>query len=358
MVGGQIAKVSLMVLACLLAQDKPRKAHDKTDQAVSRAIAFLIAQQDKDGAIQDRALGATSATAMTSLAVMAMAAVGHQPTDDTKEGTAMRRALQFVLRPDRQDEQGYFGAVDGSRMYGHGMATLMLCEMLGMGVDTQMDKVLRERAGKAVQLLLRSQAVAKDAVQAGGWRYLPDAADSDLSITVWAVMALRSAKNAGLDVPKRAIDQAVAYIRRCYASKRGPDGRPLEPRAGFVYHHSRGPEFAMGAAGLLALQVCGAYDVPEVKGAAEWLRGIELRYDTKWFFYGTYYYAQGMFQAGDDYAAQARKVVEGLLLPRQEGDGSWKGAYERENGAGRVYTTSLGVLALAVKYHYLPIYQR
>ena len=29
-----------------------------------------------------------------------------------------------------------------------------------------------------------------------------------------------------------------------------------------------------------------------------------------------------------------------------------------ERGVGAVYTTSLGILALAVKYHYLPIYQR
>src|SRR5579859_5165990 len=131
------------------AQDKP--ASDKVDQAIGRAIDFLVAQQDKDGAIHELNVN-HNLTAMTAMAIMAMAAVGHQPSDDTKQGAAMKKALSYVLRPDRQDIKGYLGGRDGSRMYGHGITTLMLSEMLGMGVDAQMDQVIRDRCRLAVEL--------------------------------------------------------------------------------------------------------------------------------------------------------------------------------------------------------------
>lgn len=60
---------------------------------------------------------------------MGLLAVGHKPGDQTREGEALRRALAFVLRPDRQDKDGYFGRADGSRMYGHGIICLMLGEI-------------------------------------------------------------------------------------------------------------------------------------------------------------------------------------------------------------------------------------
>ena len=41
--------------------------------------------------------------------------------------------------------------------------------------------------------------------------------DSDLSVTGWHLMFLRSARNAGFDVPDRAIADAVAYIRRTFS---------------------------------------------------------------------------------------------------------------------------------------------
>ncbi len=353
-----MTKLAALVAVLLCAQDaeKPKPQADKVDQAIGRAAKYLVAAQGKDGEISDR--GANQ-TAMTALAILGMAAVGHQPTDEgTPEGPAMKRALAFVLRPDRQDPQGYLGGRDGSRMYGHGIVTLMLTEMLGMGVDASMDQLIRDRAKKAVDLILRSQSIKKDARNQGGWRYQPESGDSDLSVTVWQLMALRSAKNAGLEVPKEAIEQAVGYVKRCYHSKRGADGKPENLKSGCGYEPGRGPEYAMAAAGMLSLQVAGEYESLEVKGSADWLKDKKLDYNQEWFFYGTYYYAQGMFQRGGDYATHARKLVEDLILPKQQPDGSWLGAHGQENGAGKVYATSLACLCLAVKYHFLPIYQR
>lgn len=331
------------------AKEKPF-ARDRVDAAMERGIGYLMGEQFASGEIAgaiNEGQRHQNLTAMTSLSIMAMAAAGHQPADATPQGKAMRNGLEFVLRPEALYRGHYFGN-DGSRMYGHGITTLMLAEMLGMGVDDRQDRRIRSRLKSAVKLIRAAQAVDKDWRSEGGWRYTPQSNDSDLSVSVWQVMALRSAKNAGLDVPQESIEAAVEYIRRCYH----------EDREAFAYTPGGHPDFAMAAAGLLSMQVCGEYEADEVKGAADWLRERDLKYDHPWFFYGCYYYSQGMYQRGGDHARTARQRVEDLLLRRQTEDGSWVGQHGQERHAGKVYTTSMAVLSLSVKHHYLPIYQR
>ena len=65
-----------------------------------------------------------------------------------------------------------------------------------------------------------------------------------------------------------------------------------------------------------------------------------------------------MFKMGGDYADRTQTHLVDLLLPKQEGDGSWESPHGGERGIGRIYSTSLGVLALTIDYRYLPIYQR
>lgn len=344
----------ILALALLMIGSLPCRAEspfqkDRVDDAINRGIDYLVSEQFSEGplvgAIND-GQNASHLVAMTSLSIMAMAAVGHQPSDPTPEGRAMRHALEFVLKRENQLE-GYYGA-DGSRMYGHGITTLMLAEILGMGVDDAQDEMIRTRLQSAVNLILTSQRVKKGEKHRGGWRYVPNAGDSDLSVSVWQVMALRSAKNAGIEVPSESIEAAVEYIRRCYNQRHDA----------FSYEPGGNPDYAMVAAGLLAMQVCGQYDADEVKGAADWLNNRELNYGHHWFFYGTYYFSQGMYQRGGVYAERARSRVEDVLLRFQTDGGSWTASSGQERGAGRVYTTTMAILSLSVKYHYLPIYQR
>ena len=333
-----------------LAQEK-----DKVDKSIDKAIAYLIKIQKKDGSIYDHKHSVT----MTSLAIMAFAAAGHQPDDTSKEGESMRKALDFVLLDKHQDSNGYFGKADHSRMYGHGIITLMLSEMVGMGVNKKQDELLRKRLEKSLQLILWSQKQKNknDKRQYGGWRYEPNSRDSDLSVTVWQLMSLRASNDAGIAVPKEAIDDAVEYLKNCYSSSR-KNKRITNHKSAFGYTPGRGPAFAMAAAGMLAMQVAGQYDAEETKGAADWLMNKKISYHEKFFFYGTYYFAQSMYQRGDKYAEHAKKQVELLLLKNQQPDGSWEPKNGEERNAGRSYATAMGVLSLCVTYHYLPIYQK
>lgn len=355
------------------AQDAPKVpvnladelAPDEVDEAIDKAMEYLVKRQSNDGQIADNR---RNATAMSSLAIMAFAAAGHMPNDPTDEGRASAKALAYVLGEQRIDKDGYFGR-DGSRMYGHGIVTLMLTEVLGHGANAEQDRLIRERCEQAVDMIVRSQKKRKSPAHQGGWRYSPDSGDSDLSVTVWQVMALRSAHNAGLDVPVESVNAAVKYLERCYASARDDEGTPIDKKSAFVYmvqgdgkwrgvrNGGRLASPSTAAAGLLAMQVCGRYDAPEVIGAADWLLEKTPRWGETWFYYATYYYAQGMYQRGGEHAETARKVVREVLLDRQKDTGAWQ-VYGSEQSAGEVYSTSMAVLSLAVKHHYLPIYQR
>jgi hypothetical protein len=328
---------------------------DEVDIAVDRAVTWLQSKQREDGAILDR----SHDTTMTALAIMAMASVGVQPGTASPQGQSMQRALAFVLRDDRVDAKGYFGDRDGSRMYGHGIITLMLTEMLGMGTTQEQDVLIHDRCQKAIDVILSAQGTRKPVQARGGWRYTPSASDADLSVSVWQLMALRSAKNDGLDVPAEAIADAVEYLRRSYASPLDRNGLPEKKASGFCYEpNQNNPTFTMTAAGLLAMQVCGEYESPLTIGAADWLLVHPPQWKERFCSYGTYYYAQGMYQRGGEHAKVAAQLVQEMLLPRQAADGSWLAENGEEKNHGAVYSTAMAVLSLSVKYHFLPIYQR
>lgn len=309
------------------------------DVAIEKAVTFILSQQGKDGGFGDK-----HRNAITGLAVMALMAAGHTP-DSPQHGPAIRNALNFVLSQMRND--GYMGHSDNSRMYGHGICTLMLTEAAGMTKDDTLEKRLIEACRRAVQLILKAQAVKKAGAHNGGWRYEPNSADSDLSLTGWQTMSLRSAKNIGIEVPSTAIQAAVNYIRAM-------------SREGEFSYDGGGPSPNLRGIGLLALPVCGVYNAPELAKATAQMFKDPPKWQGPWFYYRTYYAAAGMYQMGDDAWNRFFPMLDDVLVKHQKQDGSWPeppGNNEWDQG-GAVYSTSMATLALAVHYHLLPIYQR
>ena len=64
-----------------------------------------------------------------------------------------------------------------------------------------------------------------------------------------------------------------------------------------------------------------------------------------------------MQKRGKERAQKAREFIRGMLLPQQKSDGAWEGGFNKERSAGRIYSTSMAILCLSAKYHYLPIFQ-
>ena len=84
--------------------------------------------------------------------------------------------------------------------YNHAIASLMLSELYGMS-QTERSARIQEVIAKALAASLEMQRWAKTPEgDRGGWRYVGRpvyGTDSDLSVTGWELMFLRSARNAG-----------------------------------------------------------------------------------------------------------------------------------------------------------------
>lgn len=313
------------------------------DLAVANALKFLATEQTVSGAWKVDAYG--ESTAATSLAMMAFLAAGHVPGEGPYAET-LNRGLQYVL--DHQLPNGLIlHNTSHGPFYCHGISTLMLAEVVGM-VQEPIATDCRKALEKAVAVILKAQAVPKSEQHAGGWRYQLTSLDSDLSVTGWQLMALRAAKNVGCDVPAESIERAVAYVKRCSSGERG----------GFGYQPLGQPTATRTGTGILALEVCGEHNSREATRGAEYLIDNPLDAQDNYFFYGAYYCTMGMFKIGGKQWDETRENIYRMLLGMQEPDGSWIARHGTENSAGRVYCTSMSVLALAVEYQYLPIYQR
>jgi len=179
------------------------------EAAVDKGLAWLARTQSPDGSwvakIGYKLNNGYNYTAddkghlgVTALSGMAFLAGGHLPGRG-KYGPNVERALDFVLANVQEDGYVTYG---GSRMYDHAFATLFLAEICGM---THREEV-RKRLQKAVDFIVRSQN------EQGGWRYEPYATESDMSIVVCQVIALRAARNIGIRVPKATVDRAARYV--------------------------------------------------------------------------------------------------------------------------------------------------
>jgi len=300
--------------------------------AVERGLAYLAKVQAEDGSYGAERYGRH--VGITSIAAMAFMADGHLPGRG-EYGPQVRRCLDFVL--SSATESGLL-AVDTSHgpMYGHGFATLMLGEAYGMTGDPRLREVLL----RAVRLIVNTQN------HEGGWRYHPVPFQADISVTICQVMALRSARNAGLSVPKETIDRAIAYVRQCQNPSDG----------GFRYMISAGGSaFPRSAAGVATLYYAGLYDDEAIDTGLEYLtrsgEGVVFRGGGH-YYYGHYYAAQAMYLAGGDHWAEWFPRIRDELVDRQATDGSW------ESNHGQDYGTAMSLLVLQMPNRLLPIFQR
>jgi A-macroglobulin TED domain/Prenyltransferase and squalene oxidase repeat len=328
------------------------------DQAIARGLNYLARQQQPDGSFQNRERTddknappkfTGQKIALTGLSLMAFLATGRMP-DTGKHGLAVRHAIDFLVKSAPDD--GYFGKVDGSRMYGHAIATIALAEVYGMEADAAQRKRVRTALVRAVKVLLTAQDAKKDEPFRGGWRYEIASADSDLSVSGWCILALRAAQNAGIDVPKDSADRAAAFVLRCWRPEdRGFAYQPGNPQA----------TITMTASGVLDLYLLDRAARPEARRGAAFLAAHLVDDKTEYPYYARYYTTQAAFQAGGDLWPTLWNRTQADLLKLQadqkEKDGAWPPS-RTSNEPGQTYATAMSVLTLAVPLRLLPTYQR
>jgi hypothetical protein len=312
---------------------------EKTEQVIRAALRYLATKQSPNGSWSNN--GGEYPIAMTAYTMMAFLADGQTPNEG-EYGRNVYHGMEYLLQ--RVGPDGYISPEvgDGDRMYGHGIATICLSELYGMNRDPR----LKQKLELAIRLIENCQN------DEGGWRYPPRKSDADLSVTVLQVVALRAAKNSGIDVAQQTIDKAVHYVKSCYDPQSG----------GFKYQPQSGdPGFARTAAGIYCLQVCGLYDDPMVHTGCDFISKnlITGKGDMmEWFTYGHFYAAPAMYMVGGDAWKDWYSRVKDLLMANVHREGDFASWEPMDRKVGVVYSTAVYTMILAMPYHYVPLYQR
>jgi hypothetical protein len=346
----------------------------RVDAAVARALKWLASQQQDDGSFPTLQTGQPG---VTSLCIMAFASQGHVPGAG-EYGRRLEHAADFVVSCQKPNGLltllGPAGAQITREMdheigtcasYNHAISSLTMSELYGMS-DVRRGDRTKATIKKALAATLEMQQWPKDnPADRGGWRYLDDDGtfDSDLSITGWELMFLRSSRNAGFDVAQQPIDEAVAYIRRCYASEYGAFEYAIDGGD----NRSRG----MAGAGILALAHAGFHNSREARESGAWIlrHGFDeynrfILFEQQPRPHDRYHYAvfnccQGMYQLGGEYWKEFFPHVVQTLLANQRSDGSWPAdSHWHDSQFGPAYTTALVVISLGAPNQLLPIFQR
>jgi hypothetical protein len=320
----------------------PVKLDSKTEAIVKGALKWLATKQHPNGAWGTTDMEQQHPVAITGYALMAFQAAGQLPGEG-EFGKNVSMGVQYLL--DNTSADGLIGNKNnGQYMYGHGVAAIALSELYGQTRSASMKPKLE----KIIRVIIGSQN------NEGGWRYRPIAYQADISVTVLQVVALRAAKNAGIDVPQKTIDAAVGYVKKCFHPESG----------GFSYQPGQSPGFARTAAAIYSLQVCGLYDDPMVKAGSKYLFEHQRDGRGEWWTYGNFYAAPAQYMQGADvwqrWYEQYKQTLIGKVTTK--GDQSWWDPDEIQLDAGRrvgpVYSTAVYTMMLAMPYHYIPLYQR
>ncbi len=334
---------------------------------VDRGLDFLARSQQPDGRWQlTRYAGVTpsdapqldSDTAATGLALLCFLGAGHDHFDG-EHRDAVRRGLEFLISVQRPDGDLFLPADDLSNscgwLYSHGIASIALCEAVGMTGDP----LLAPAAEQACRFITASRHPTL-----GGWRYTPRS-DADLSVSGWMLVALRAGDLAGVETSP----EALAGVRTLLAAS----AVATDPTR-FAYNARKADQrrtdlsvTCMTAVGtLMRLHTGSPVSDPAVTAAAEALAALRPSYgtpDRKIRDAYLWYYASQVLvhTAGEPWQNWYEGLVD-TLEPEQRSTGplagSWDPLGERPDRwgryGGRLYVTTLHLLALEVPWRHLP----
>jgi hypothetical protein len=330
---------------------------EQSEQAVQAALDWLARAQSSDGrwnaarhgAGQGAAgsgqhrpeVGGRSDHGVTGLALLAFLGAGNTHRDGPYAAN-VARGIGFLVDRQRPDGSLAGDAEFFAALYCHGMATIPLAECLAMTGDES----LRPTLDRAVRHTLAMQHPVT-----GGWRYA--AGDrGDTSQLGWQVMALASAKTAGLAGAEGA--EARARVFLASVSSGGAGGLA-------AYRPGERPSLTMTAEALFCRLLLG---MPADHPAAAEALGLLSRSPPTAAGYNiyTWYYATlASFHAGGPQWEAWNRQLQAALLPLQHRsggplDGSWDPDRVWGGHGGRVYATALAALTLEVYYRYRPLH--
>lgn len=319
----------------------------ETEDAVALGLAWLKRNQRNGGNWSLRGpykSGASNEDIPAATAMALLAFVGAGNTHQSGEyADVVDKGIRYLV--SRQADDGFLatGSPGRQRMYSHAQATIVLCELYGL----TRDPYLAEPAKKAVQFCVEAQSAR------GGWRYEPRE-DQDVSVTGWYVMALMSARMAGIPVDSEVFFKIGRFL----------DTVQREDGALYTYQdYDIHPSISMTAEGLLCREYLGwEKDRKELHIGADALLEHPISWaDSDRSVYYWYYATQVLHHLGGDKWRRWNETMRTALPGAQIKSGPEAGSWDPKGDAyaapgGRLYVTCLCIYCLEVYYRHMPLY--
>jgi hypothetical protein len=330
-----------------------------SEYAVQLALQWLAEHQNYDGSWtfehqkSPKCHGACAdpgftpgKVAATSLALLPFLGTGQTHLEGQYKRT-IDQGLKFLVHSMQM--QGKLGSLYemGGQMYGHGLASIVLCEAYGMTHD----QALAGPAQASINFIVKAQDS-----HGGGWRYRPGD-PGDTSVVGWQLMALKSAQMAYLEVPQITMRKATYFLDQVQ-SERG---------ATYGYQDPDGRRPATTAIGLLSRMYLGwDHDFEPLQRGVQILSHLGPSTDTtrvKNNMYYNYYATQVMHHYGGYLWQRWNLVMRDYLIRSQDKGGHQTGSWFLEGSdlgapaGGRLYCTAMAAMTLEVYYRHMPLYR-
>lgn len=326
---------------------------ENTERAVAMGLEWIKKQQGKDGSWSlagPYSEGGVNENrpAATAMALLAFMGAGNTHKAGTYQNN-VARGLEYLL--SIQDEDGFFAAkaTGIQRTYAQAQASIAVCELYGMTGDES----LRVPAERAVQWAIEAQS------DSGGWRYQPRQ-DSDTSVTGWYVMALISARMAGMDVGSQVLEKVHTFLDS--VQRTSGENRPNPDGDRYAYTAASRDKDSMTAEGVLCRMYLGwSTSDPRIVRGCDYLASRPITSELAGRDYYYWYYAtNSLHHAGGAAWFKWNQVMRDTLPSLQIQAGRERGSWPPQgdphgDAGGRLYSTVLAVLCLEAYYRHMPL---
>ena len=322
-----------------------RKVSSDVRLVYDRGLKYLAQSQAKNGSWTGSAARSRSGTTgITGLCMMAFLASGEDPNFGKYSKNVHKAVRNMILAQD--PSTGYLPGT----MYNHGFAMLALAEAYGAVDEDSIwdgseDRSRRRSIGKALDLAVRCAVTAQKNNQWGGWRYSPRDRTADTSVSGAVLMGLLGARNAGIEVPDETIEKALAYFQNS-TTEQGMVAYSGGIGGGF------GASMNRSSIATLVYSVGKKKDWKALKATREYIAKQLEHQEGSYPYYFRYYMAQALFQSDFKSWEKWNRETVRFLKNAQQKDGSFP------SSRGMPYGTAMSLLAMALNYRFLPIYER
>lgn len=324
-----------------------------TEAAVARGLRWMASHQGPDGRWRLRRFASDadcdcrgggslrSDSAATSLCLLPFLGAGQTHQTGIYQDT-VAKGLRWLIQNQLENGDLSKGSSGNAKMYAHGQAAIVLCEAYALTRDEQ----LHEAAQRSIDFIVNSQHAE------GGWRYKPGE-EGDTSVLGWQLMALQSARAAGLTVPTTTLELAGSYL----------DSVQFDDGSRYAYQPGRRPTYVMTAEALLCRMYLGwQKDYAGLQQGVRYLVREQLPSRRHPNYYYWYYATQVVHHFGGKSWDKWNLAMRDILVESQERRGHEAGSWDPRGGhasqAGRLYSTALAVCTLEVYYRHAPIFRQ